>query len=117
MAAGVVSKTGVKEESAAAGRPCGGDTALANGICAFHLALITNEIQAELIWEISSLLCSRNCARKDAVSVAYTILYIASLGTARTVNSNQIINLKTKKNYGKERNVFGSGSRGSGGDG
>ena len=27
------------------------------------------------------------------------------------------INLKTKKNYGKERNVFGSGSRGSGGDG
>ena len=28
-----------------------------------------------------------------------------------------IINLKTENDYGKERNVFGSGSRGSGGDG
>ena len=72
MAAGVVSKTGVKEESVAAGSLCGVGTALANGICTFRLALITSEIQAELIWEISSLLCSRNCARKLRL---YHIIY------------------------------------------
>ena len=69
------------------------------------------------VWEISSLLCSRNCALREAVDVVYTILYIVSLGTGITGNSNQIINLKTENDYGKERNVFGSGSRGSGGDG
>ena len=103
MAAGVVSKTGVKEESGMAGSPYGGDEAWANGICTFCLALITSEIQAELIWEISSLLCSRNCARKAAEDVVYTILYIAPYGHRKTVNSNQIINLKTKEELWKKK--------------
>ena len=62
------------------------------------------------VWEISSLLCSRNCALcsrncalRAAEDVAYTILYIASLGTARTGNSNQIINLKTLKRLWKRK--------------
>ena len=94
MAAGVVSKSGAKEESGAAGSLCGGGTALVNGICVFHLVLITSEIQAELIWEISSLLCSRNCALREAVDMAYTILYITSRGTRITGNSNQITILR-----------------------
>ena len=49
MATGVVSKTGVKEESGAARSVCDRGTALVNGICSFHLVLITSEIQAELI--------------------------------------------------------------------
>ena len=108
MNAGVVSKSGAKEESGAAGSLCGGDTALINGICMFYLVLITSKIQAELIWEISSLLCSRNCALRTAEDVVYTILYIAPYGHKETGNSNQIINLKTENDYGKERNVFGS---------
>ena len=88
----MVSKSGVKEESGTAGRPCGGDAASANGIYSFCLALITNEIQAELIWEISSLLCSRNCALREA----YTILYIASRDTFR--------DRKLKSNY-KLKNI------------
>ena len=83
MDAGVVSKTGVKEESVAAGSICSGGTSLGCSIYLFCLALITSEIQTKLIWEISSLLCSRNCARKVAVGVAYTILYIVSLGTQK----------------------------------
>ena len=46
------------------------------------------------VWEISSLLCSRNCARKAAVRMVYTILYIAPWAHGKTGNSNQIINLK-----------------------
>ena len=55
------------------------------------------------VWEISSLLCSRNCALREAVDVAYTILYIASRVHRKTGNSNQIINLKTKEELWKRK--------------
>ena len=103
MAAGVVSKTGVKEESGVAGSPCGGDAALVNGICTFCLVLITSKIQEELIWEISSLLCSRNCARKAAVRMVYTILYIASRGTLRDRKLKSNYKLKTLKRLWKRK--------------
>ena len=94
MDAGVVSKTGVKEESVAAGSICSGGVSLECSICAFRFTLINSKIQAKLIWEISSLLCSRNCALRTAVDVVYTILHIAPYGHRKRVNSNQIINLK-----------------------
>ena len=77
----MVSKSGVSAESGKAGSPCGEGMGWQCSIRLFCLVLIVSRIRANLIWEISSLLCSRNCARKAAEDGFYTILYIASLGT------------------------------------
>ena len=62
-------------------------------------------LPAVKVWEISSLLCSRNCARKAAVSVAYTILYIAPYGHIETGNSNQI-KLKNKRRIMEKKEMY-----------
>ena len=58
------------------------------------------------VWEISSLLCSRNCALREAEDVAYTILYIALYGHRRNRKLKSNYKLKNSKTIMEKKEMY-----------